>query len=171
MDLLQANGMPYQYKDVALLHNGPSLGNASHTDWNFWCRRWIFWIPPLGLSMLETLDLIQPYRKGRVVQGAFFFLCSLVDNYVDMWNETSYMTSLSTENFAKTCRAFFTLYICMNVPRGDSYQSSMSIIAAIVACDMQYGSCSNIILYTKVTKWCDNCMITPWTLHSENNLQ
>jgi len=57
------------------------------------------------------------------------------------------------------------------VPRGEVYQSFMSFSASIVAYDMQGGSYSNIILYTRVMKWSDDYMITPWNLHSENILQ
>jgi len=53
--------------------------------------------------------------KGRVSQGALFFLCSLYDNLVEMWYEISCMTSLSMANFDKTCRGFSVLYIRMKV--------------------------------------------------------
>ena len=55
-------------------------------------------------------------HKGRAVQGAFFFLCSLVNNRVVMWYVTSCMTSLSMVNFGKTCKSFFMMYIQMKAP-------------------------------------------------------
>ena len=112
-----------------------------------------------------------PIHKGRVGHGAFFLLCSPNDNPMEMWYSTSYMTNLSMANFSKTCRAFFTLYIQMKVPRGEAYQYAMSINSSIDTCNMQGRSCSKIIMYTKVTKWCNSCMITPWKFHLEKNLQ
>lgn len=91
-------------------------------------------------------------RKGRAGQGSFFFLYSLSDNPVKMFYDTSCMMSLSMENFGKTCRAFFMLYMRMKVPKGVEYQSAMLINASIATYDMQGRSYSNIISYTRVTK-------------------
>lgn len=88
-----------------------------------------------------------------------------------MWYDTSYMTSLSKENFSKTYGGFSALYIHMKVSDDEAYQSAISISASIIAFDMQGGSCSNIILYTRVTKWSESCLITPLKLHSDNILQ
>lgn len=111
-----------------------------------------------------------PIHKGRVSQGDFFFLCNLDENPVEMWYDTSCMMSLSMENFGKMCGGFSMLYICMKVLKGEAYQSTMSLNVSIDAYDTQGGSYSNIILYTRVIKWFDNCVITPRKLHSENNL-
>ena len=75
------------------------------------------------------------------------------------------------ENFNRTCGVFLALYIRMKAPRGEAYQSAMSINASITACDMQGGSCSNIVLYIGVTKWSDNYVMTLRKLDSENNVQ
>jgi len=99
--------------------------------------------------------------KGRVGQGAFFFLCSLVDNPVEMLYATSCMTSLSMDNFGKTCGTFSALYSWMKVPRGEAYQSVMSINASIASYYIQGGSYSKIILYARVRKWSNSCIITP----------
>lgn len=49
----------------------------------------------------------------------------------------------------------------MKVSNGEAYQYAMLIIASIAAFDMQGGSRSNIILYTRVKKWFDNYVMTP----------
>jgi len=98
-------------------------------------------------------------------------MCNFVDNPLKMWYATSCMANLSMENFSETCGTFSAMYIQMKVLRGEAYQSVMLTNASIVPCDMQGGSCSKIILYTKVTEWYDSCSITPWKVHSENNLQ
>lgn len=82
----------------------------------------------------------------RVGQGAFFFWCNLTDNPTEMWETTSYMTSLSKENFGRICAGFYPLYIRMKVLGSEAYQSTMSISASIASFNMQGGSCSNIIL-------------------------
>lgn len=55
-----------------------------------------------------SYNLIHNERAG---QGAFFFVCSLADNTIETWYDTSCMTSLSMANFGKTCEAFSALYI------------------------------------------------------------
>lgn len=75
----------------------------------------------LSLNMLEILDLIKPDLQRKSGTRCIPLLCSLDDNPVKMWYETSFMMSLSMENFGKICRAFSTLYIRMKVPRGKAY--------------------------------------------------
>ena len=59
----------------------------------------------------------------------------------------------------------------MKVPDGEAYQYAMPNSASIASFDMQGGPYSNINLYTGVTKWSDNRMITPLKLHLDNNLK
>ena len=81
------------------------------------------------------------------------------------------MTSMPKENFGKTCEGFFALNTLMDVPFDEAYQFAMPNNAFIASSDMQGVSCSNINLYTGVTKRSDSCMITPMKLHSDNNLK
>lgn len=68
---------------------------------------------------------------------------------------------LSMENFGKRCGALSTLYIQMNMPRGEAYQSSILINASIATYDMQGRSYSKIIMYIGIMKSSNNYMINP----------
>src|SRR5271168_1417492 len=81
------------------------------------------------------------------------------------------MTSTSKANFGRTCGGFSAFNTWMKVSDGEAYQSAMPNNAFIASSDIQGGSCSNINLYTGVTKWSDNHMITLLKLHLNNNLK
>jgi len=60
---------------------------------------------------------------------------------------------MSKENLGRTCGGFSALNIWMKVPDGEAYQFVMPNNASIDSFNMQGGSYSNIILYTRVIKW------------------
>lgn len=120
------------------------------------------------LILLISYNLI--HNRG-VGQGSFFFYWNLAVNPTKMSNDTTYMTSMSKENFGRTCGGFSALNIQTKVPDGEAYQSAMPNNASIASFDMHGGSYSNIILYNGVTRLSDNHMITPLKLHSDNSLK
>lgn len=86
----------------------------------------------LTSASFKVQILYNPIHKGRVGHGAFFLLCSPVDNPVGMWYATYCMINLSVENLNSSCGGFSALNILMKVLLGEAYQSKMLSNACIL---------------------------------------
>lgn len=91
--------------------------------------KWKFSISfPLVSATLNFLISCNLVCKGRIEQGAFFFLCIATDNPMERWYTTSYMTNLSVSYLGKRCGDFCLPNTLRKVPSGEAKQSVLWIL-------------------------------------------
>lgn len=121
-----------------------------------------------NVYLLHTTDLIErnPQRKS----GKKFLLILLQSSCQSCWDMALY----SLHDKYVQGKLWQNMWRLLHTEHSDESDKRWGIPiynASITSFDMQGGSCLNINLYTGVTKWSDNHMITTLELHLDNNLK